>query len=246
VVKDFLSDYAYDAELSGLDYSLNATMLGLDLSVHGYNDKLPVLLQKVLVSLRDLKITPDRFKVIKERQARAYKNWDFQQPYYQVGDFNRWLLRDRSWINHQYAEALPHIELEEVQSFFPQLLQETHVEVLVHGNMYKEDALKVADLVENTLKPRPLAPSLWNLRRNFILPPGSNYIFQHNLADPANINHAIDYYLQVGSMTDTRLRAMVGLFAQITSEPAFDQLRTKEQLGYVVFSGFRPSATSMG
>jgi insulysin len=246
LVKDCLTEFSYDAEISGLGYSLNATVLGLDLSVQGYNDKLSVLLQKVLVSLKDLKIHPERFKVIKERQARTYRNWNFQQPYYQVSDFNRWLLGARSWMNHQYAAELPHIELDEVQAFLPQLLQQTHIEILAHGNFYKEDALKVADLVESTLKSRPLPQSLWNLRRNLILAPGSNYIFQHTLADPANVNHAIEYYLQVGSSTDGKLRAMLGLFAQMTSEPAFDQLRTKEQLGYIVFSGTRPSATMLG
>jgi len=39
---------------------------------------------------------------------------------------------------------------------------------------------------------------------------------------------------------------MLSLFSQMTSEPAFDQLRTKEQLGYIVFSGSRPSATTVG
>ena len=246
LVKDCLTEFSYDAEISGLGYSLNATVLGLDLSVQGYNDKLSVLLQKVLVSLKDLKINPERFKIIKERQSRTYKNWNFQQPYYQVGDFNRWLLGARSWMNHQYAAELPHIELDEVQAFIPQLLQQTHIEILTHGNFYKEDALKVADLVESTLESRPLPQSLWNLRRNLILPSGSNYIFQHTLADPANVNHAIEYYLQVGSSTDRKLRAMLGLFAQMTNEPAFDQLRTKEQLGYIVFSGSRPSATMLG
>ena len=246
LVKDALTEFAYDAEISGLGYSLNATVLGLDLSVQGYNDKLSVLLQKVLVSLRDLKINPERFEIIKERQSRTYKNWNFQQPYYQVGDFNRWLLGARSWMNHQYAAELPHIELDDVQAFIPQLLGQTHIEILAHGNFYKEDALKVADLVESSLKTRPLPHSLWNLRRNLILPPGSNYIFQHTLADPANVNHAIEYYLQIGSSTDRKLRAMLGLFSQMTSEPAFDQLRTKEQLGYIVFSGSRPSATTIG
>jgi insulysin len=246
LVKDSLTEFSYDAEISGLEYSLNATVLGLDLSVQGYNDKLSVLLQKVLVSLKDLKISPERFKIIKERQSRSYKNWNFQQPYYQVGDFNRWLLSARAWMNHQYAAELPHIELDEVQAFISQLLQQTHIEILAHGNFYKEDALKVADLAESVLKPRPLPHSLWNLRRNLILPPGSNYIFQHTLADPANVNHAIEYYLQVGSGTDRKLRAMVGLFSQMTSEPAFDQLRTKEQLGYIVFSGSRTSSTMIG
>jgi insulysin len=32
----------------------------------------------------------------------------------------------------------------------------------------------------------------------------------------------------------------------MTHEPAFDQLRTKEQLGYVVFSGSRTTVTTIG
>jgi insulysin len=32
----------------------------------------------------------------------------------------------------------------------------------------------------------------------------------------------------------------------MTHEPAFDQLRTKEQLGYVVFSGARTTSTTIG
>jgi insulysin len=133
-----------------------------------------------------------------------------------------------------------------VQAFLPQLLQQTHIEILAHGNFYKEDALEVADLVKSTLTPHPLPQSSWFLRRNIILPQGSDYIFQHTLTDPANVNHAIEYYLQVGSTTDRKLRAMLGLFDQMTNEPAFDQLRTKEQLGYIVSSGFRSSATTMG
>ena len=42
------------------------------------------------------------------------------------------------------------------------------------------------------------------------------------------------------------IRAKTLLLDQMTHEPAFDQLRTKEQLGYVVFSGARPTVTSIG
>jgi len=45
------------------------------------------------------------------------------------------------------------------------------------------------------------------------------------------------YYCQIGDNTDVRLRSTLHLLAQITREPCFDQLRTKEQLGYIVFSG---------
>ena len=138
LVKDALTSYSYDAEISGLYYSVAANMLGMDVAVHGYNDKLPVLLEKILVTIRDLEIRQDRFDIIKERMTRKYKNWDYQQPYYQVGDFTRWLLNEKAWMTHQYAQELPHITLEDVRSFAPQLVQQAHVEILTHGNVLQE------------------------------------------------------------------------------------------------------------
>ncbi|ETI20794.1 hypothetical protein G647_07136 [Cladophialophora carrionii CBS 160.54] len=246
LVKDALSSYSYDAEISGLAYGIGANMLGFDISVHGYNDKMAVLLEKILTTVRSLEIRSDRFDIIKERTARKYKNWAYQQPYYQIGDYTRWLLNERSWMNDTYAKELPHITVEDLRVFVSELLQQAHIEVLAHGNLYKEEVKKIGNLIESTLKPRALPPSEWLLRRNVIVPEGSNFIYKHKLGDPANVNHAIEYYLDVGHVMDLDLRAKLQLFGQMTDEPAFDQLRTKEQLGYVVWSGVRPAAVTMG
>jgi insulysin len=246
LVKDALVEYSYDAELAGLDYSLSSSIFGLDVSVGGYNDKMSVLLERVLITMRDLTINPDRFKIIKERLTRAYHNAEYQQPYYQVGDLTRYLTAEKTWINEQYAAELEHIQAEDVSAFFPQLLQQNHIEVLAHGNLYKEDALTMTDMVESTIPSRPLPQSQWHVRRNIIFPPGSNYIYERTLKDTENVNNCIEYYLFLGNITDTVLRAKLLLFAQMTEEPAFDQLRSKEQLGYVVWSGARYSATTMG
>ncbi|KAL4914462.1 Metalloenzyme, LuxS/M16 peptidase-like protein [Aspergillus aurantiobrunneus] len=246
LVRDALVEYSYDAELAGLDWHLAASIFGLDVSVGGYNDKMAVLLEKVLTSMRDLAINPDRFRIIKERLTRGYKNAEYQQPYYQVGDYTRYLTAERGWLNEQYAAELEHIEAEDIQYFFPQILRQNHIEVLAHGNIYKEDALRMTDTVESVLNSRTLPQSQWHVRRNMIIPPGSNYIYERPLKDPANVNHCIEYYLFIGDIDDDVLRSKLLLFAQMTDEPAFDQLRSKEQLGYVVWSGVRYSATTIG
>jgi insulysin len=126
------------------------------------------------------------------------------------------------------------------------MLAQMHMEVLVHGNIYKEDALKLTDMIESTLKPRVLPQAQWKIRRGLVLPPGSNYIWKKQLKDPANVNHAIQYYLHVGSRGDYDVRAKVLLLDQIVHEPCFNQLRTKEQLGYIVYSGTWTSITQYG
>ena len=246
LVKDALEEYSYDAEIAGLEYSLGSHQLGFDVDLTGYNDKMSVLLEKVLVSMRDLKVKPDRFNIVKERLLRGYRNWDYQQPYRQVSDFTRWLGSETGWINEQYLAELPHITPEDISAFFPQLLNQLHIEVLIHGNLYKEDALRITNLIESTLKPRPLPQSQWQVRRNLIPLEGSDYTYRRQLGDPANVNHCIEYYLYVGSLGDMALKAKLLLLAQLTDEQGFDQLRTKEQLGYIVFTGAKVAATTMG
>lgn len=59
------------------------------------------------------------------------------------------------------------------------------------------------------------------------------------------MNSGIIYNVQIGSPTDSKLRAQLQLFSQIAKEPTFDTLRTKEQLGYIVMSGMTESAGSL-
>ena len=246
LVKDALIEYSYDAEIAGLYYGLGASSIGLDIDVSGYSDKLSVLLEKVLVSMRDLKVDEDRFKIVKERVVRGYRNRDFQTPYHQVGDFSRWLASEKGWISEQYLAELIHITASDISTFFPQLLRQMHIEVLAHGNIYKEDGLRMTNLIESTFRPRSLPQALWQVRRNLILPQGSDFTYQRILRDPANINHAIEYYVYVGDAADRVLRAKLLLLGQMAEEPGFDQLRTKEQLGYVVWTGPKLSVTTMG
>jgi len=246
VVRDALEEYSYDAELAGLDYSVSSHSSGIEIAVSGYNDKLSVLLEKVLITMRDLEVKPERFDIIKERLLRGLKNWDFQQPYNQVGDFTRWLNSEKGYINEQILAELPHITAADIQQFYPHLLRQMHVETFIHGNLYKEDALKLSDLIESTLKPRTLPQTQWPIPRSLVFPPGSNYVYHKTLKDPANVNHCIEYLLYVGDKSDRVLRSKVLLLDQMTHEPAFDQLRTKEQLGYVVFSGARTTVTTIG
>lgn len=246
LVKDALVEYSYNAEIAGLEYGIADVYMGISVDICGYNDKMPVLLEKVLVSMRDLEIKPDRFKVVKERVLRGFKNYTFQQPYRQVGDFSQYLSSDKGYVVDDYLSELTPMTLEDVATFFPQLLRQMHIEILCHGNLYKEDALKISDLVESTLKPRILPESQWPVKRNLLLPPGSDFTYKRSLGDPANVNHCIEYYLLVGRVTDRTLRAKLSLLGQMTSELGFDQLRTKEQLGYIVWTGQKMSATTMG
>jgi insulysin len=247
LVRDALEEYSYDAELAGLEYTVSLDGKGLFIEVSGYNDKLPVLLEKVLRTMRDWELQEDRFIILKERLSRGYKNWELQQPFHQIGEYTNWLITpEGDFVVEELIAELPEITVEDVRSFRRDILSQLYMEVYVHGNLYKPDALKLTELVEATLKPRVLARTQWPLQRSLLFPPGSNYVWKKTLKDPKNVNHCMEYWLYIGDKADREIRAKTLLLDQVLHEPAFDQLRTKEQLGYVVFSGVRTGATTYG
>nr|OQO25547.1 hypothetical protein B0A51_06866 [Rachicladosporium sp. CCFEE 5018] len=236
LVDDSLAEYTYDADLAGLSYGLGAPTVGLDVHIGGYNDKAAVLLEKVLISMRDLEVKDDRFAIIKERMTRNLRNFEWSEPFRQAGAYSRWLSQARGWTMFELLEELPSITAADVRAWYPQILRQMHIEMLVQGNLYKEDALQLTNLVEKTLNPRRLPPSQWQPKRAVVLPKGADYRWSRTLANPENINHCIDYILHVGLTSDREQRAKLLLLSQILDEPVFDTLRTKQQLGYVVGS----------
>ncbi|KAI9336687.1 Metalloenzyme, LuxS/M16 peptidase-like protein [Pilaira anomala] len=59
------------------------------------------------------------------------------------------------------------------------------------------------------------------------------------LRDLDDVNSAINYNTQICDVKDIGLRNRLALVSAISQEPCFNQLRTREQLGYLVFSGVR-------
>lgn len=237
LVKDSLSEYSYDADISGLSYTLANVKYGIVINLGGYSDKLAVLMRTVVERIRDFTVSKARFDIIKERLTRTYKNWFYSQPCSQANVEARWLIQGHGWNTAQLAAELPHIEADDVQNFIPHIFGRNHIEMLVHGDLGRHEAVEIAEMVEEILKPRALPQSWWYSRREISLPPRSSFLYEKPLVDPANVNHAIEYRLFLGDGVDRVLAAKAQLLAQMMQEPTFDRLRTKEQLGYMVFSG---------
>lgn len=70
-------------------------------------------------------------------------------------------------------------------------------------------------------------------------------ILRRQHANPQEQNNSISYCCQFGVRSDDALRPMLSLLVHLIHEPAFDQLRTQEQLGYVVSTSTSVAASAM-
>lgn len=243
LVRDALSAPLYMANIAGLNYEIMVVHSGISIKLSGYNDKMRVLLEKVLTQMHDLTVDPNRFCIVKERAIRDYKSAELQEPYRQIGIYRLYFTDKQTWTHEEIPAALPNITWDDVRTWYPTVLRQAHTEILAHGNFCKEDAIDFANVVEKILQPQKTSPSPDHSVKYCT---DSNYIYENVLPDPCNVNHCIEYLLYVGNAQDRRLRAKVLLFSKLAEEPCFHQLRTTEQLGYVVFSGIRLNNAWLG
>uniref|UniRef100_A0A8C5F1R5 Insulin degrading enzyme n=1 Tax=Gopherus evgoodei TaxID=1825980 RepID=A0A8C5F1R5_9SAUR len=214
LLKDDLKEYTYAARLSGLIYGIASGMNAILVTFcERYNDKQHILLKKIIEKMTTFEIDEKRFEIIKEAYMRSLNNFRAEQP-------------------HQHLkEALDDVTLPRLKTFISQLLSRLHIEALLHGIM---------QMVEDTLiehaHTKPLLPSQLVRYREVQLPDRGWFVYQQR--NEVHNNCGIEIYYQT-DMQSTSENMFLELFCQIISEPCFNTLRTKEQLGYIVFSGPR-------
>ncbi|WP_290701748.1 insulinase family protein [Amphritea sp.] len=229
LVKDQLNETLYDATLAGLKTRVYPHMRGLSIRISGYNDKQPKLLSQVMNSLQQIDFTQTNFSRIKEKYAQELKNSLKDKPYNQtIGAVYNLLLQ--SWSAEKKLTALNSVNLETLQTFIPLLLDQTEVRMLAHGNLSEAEALQMANTVRTHLPTQPIIS--YRSRLPVIL-----LDKQSNLTQTLPVEHndsAISVYFQADN-SDTKTRAEYALLSEILSAPFYSQLRTEQQLGYVVF-----------
>ncbi|KAI5119937.1 hypothetical protein M0805_002126 [Coniferiporia weirii] len=246
LVKDALNEYAYDAENAGLNYDFGATMLGVYISLSGYNDKLHVLAQHVLEKVKGLEIKEDRLAVMKEQVKQQWENYFLGQSYQLSDYYGRHILSDRQFTLTEKLAEIESITAEEIRRFSQELLSQFKYIVLANGNIREEDATGIASMAESILGSQSLPEDKLPEELTRLLPKACNYVWELPIPNPNQVNASISHYCHVGNIADARLRTTFRLLVQIISEPCYNVLRTKEQLGYVVFSSAWQRTESIG
>ncbi|KAL7413771.1 Metalloenzyme, LuxS/M16 peptidase-like protein [Mrakia frigida] len=244
--RDHMTEKVYDAELAGLRCQIMYSGGSIILSAMGYNDKLPALLETAVLELKNYKVDPERFELLKDDLRRDWSNHELGEPYNLSNYYGYYLTEDVMYPPKEKLAEFEKITVESIQKLATEALSRLHILTLVHGNMSKEAAVELQQVVEDTLKPAPLTEKEKESELSLYLPEASQHVWNFPLPNKANPNSGVEYYCQVGSSTSDSLRPLASLFSQIAREPCFDTLRTKEQLGYLVSSGGRSHSGTVG
>lgn len=229
-VNEQLNEFSYPASLAGLGYQLYPHVRGISVRISGYNDKQPRLLEEILTALTNPAIDT-AFNRHKEELLRSWNNALKQKPYNQSLSKTSQLITSPSWSEVQLIEALKPLQADDLQQFSQRFLQQLAIEVLGNGNISDQEMSRRVQQLENGLtQQRPV--------QAIARPQVRKLPTKQNLLYPFEVKHndnAVTQYIQ-GESKDIATRARFALFNQILSTPFFHELRTRQQLGYIVFS----------
>jgi len=228
LLKDHVNEYTYPALLAGLSFRLYKHAQGISLRVSGYDDKQAVLLEDLLKAIANPGFDPVRFENIRKDMIRSLENVVAKRPSSQVTDDLREALLYGEWGEEAVIAALETLDLAALNSFAEAFWASASAEAMIYGNYEKAAVGRLArklDLVLTGGAPAPL-PELKVLK----LAAGESILY------PVEVKHddaVLAWYLQgAGDTWDDR--AATALTAQVMKSGFFQQLRTEQQLGYVV------------
>ena len=225
MINDNLAEQSYPAMLAGLDYSLSDHPDGIQLNVSGFSDKLPRLNEDVVAALLEADFDRKDYDRLKQTLIEAWRNTSRQEPYRQVWGRLPSILQPDIYQPLQLADELEKTSFEDLAKFSEQIVARPKgLRLLASGNISEQQVKTLATKLASQLQPGLITTD----RRVLKLSGLSDYGIPMEHKD-----HALFRYYQAEDDSFYNMAAYL-LLRQVVKAPFFDQLRTEQQLGYVV------------
>ncbi|MEM7252785.1 MAG: insulinase family protein [Pseudomonadota bacterium] len=234
-VNESLKEFAYPVQLAGLGYDLYQHMRGVTIRISGYDAKQSELLTKVVEAMTSFDLPASRFGDFADDLERGLANRAKDRPSHQASRRVTDLLMTPRWSDQEQLAALKTVTREDVMHFAEGFLKDLEVVALAHGNLRPADALRLAGIVERELVNRAGKADVPR-GRLVRLSSGDRFVAE----TPVDHDDSATIVYYQGRERTFAERAQFELLSQIISSPFYEQLRTEEQLGYVVYASSFP------
>lgn len=232
-LKENLNKIGYQAKMAGLDYEIKRSKNGIRVEITGYNQNAPRLLEEILRAI--VNYTPDQqmFKTIKDVLLRDYQNFSLESPLEQALELFKSVLYQDFVTESDKALAIRKINFPSYGEFAATLFDKVYIDTVLFGNMTEEGAKSVVFQLENTFKKEAYAKADQLKDGVIVLPNTQGPYFLESATK--SLGNAVLLAIENQNFS-FKERAAQQILMQAIKEPFFNQLRTKQQTGYLVHS----------
>lgn len=249
---DSINEFLYEAGLAGLQLNIEVNSKGIVLVVSGFSDKVSLFAEQVCKHLTAFIPNEETYARFKGLIDRELMNWSTEQPYYHSSYYASLASESLQYPIDEIKLALKAASIEQLDGFLKSTLQKSYGKALVIGNIDRTGAMKLTEIVQSVFAFNPL-PAAERSSKQVALVPLSSSIqaaagmsqqkskgFRIARPEP-NLNDgnsATTFYFQIPSLSPDDYMC-AELLAEVLEQPFYNSLRTKQQLGYIVYSGLK-------
>ncbi|MGF1682537.1 insulinase family protein [Photobacterium minamisatsumaniensis] len=223
------NEVAYPAEIAGMSYNLYAHQGGVTLQLSGFSEKQPLLLKLLLECFANRDFAPERFHNIKAQMLRSWRNAAQDKPISQLFNQLTGVLQPNNPPYPILIEALESIELDELPDFVEAMFAELHIDTFIYGNWHEADALAIAETLKDAFR---VTDQLYGEAQRPLVRLNQSGTLSHEI-HCEHADSAILMYYQSRETTPHKI-AIYTLANHLMSTTFFHELRTRQQLGYMV------------
>ncbi|XP_015277075.1 PREDICTED: nardilysin-like [Gekko japonicus] len=239
-----LAELAYEADVAQLEYKVVAKEHGLVVRVKGFDHKLPLLFQLIFDHIADFSFTPATFEMITDQLKKTYFNFLIKADTL-AKDLRLSILEHGRWSLIEKYEVLNNgLSTEALLAFVNAFKSRLWVEGLVQGNFTGNESKEFLKYIVDKLQFLPLLHPC-PVQFRVIDLPVSHFVCKVKSLHKGDANSIVTVYYQTGARS-LKDYALMELLVMHMEEPCFDYLRTKQTLGYHVYSATRNTSGILG
>lgn len=232
----------YQAQLADYSVSIGMNRNVLHIRASGYTTKIADVMKLIVDTLlnRPRDIAFESAKTVLREHCVNYIYDDLHSKLQSV-IYKRLLLNYHS--PPEYLKVIDDITLIDSDEMVKNMFRQSNVTVLINGNIRKSDAYELSNELMRLNIINKCFITIAD-RKNIAEIHGENTVSMdsQNASNPDScVSYMIDMFRMRSGITGNwnKMSAFGGLFSSIVSTKFFDELRTKEQLGYIVMANTR-------
>ena len=243
IIKLELNEILYMAEESDVEFKIDIKYNKLQIKIKGFNDSLKSGLEEFLINIKNLELNYDKHKEMFELQKQDYikslNNIFLKQSYKVNLECMKMLLQTGYNDPKEILDCLSTIDitLDDLINFKKNMFLETKSVWLIMGNIKKETALEIVkstNEIFNLDVNKTITKSFYS-KRAIELQQNVNYLYRFKHPNQSEQDSSIISVYQLGNL-EKEQRMYYKILNSFFSEKFYDSLRTKETLGYIVYS----------
>lgn len=220
---------------AGYEIGLGANETGLVVAFSGLSEKMPLVVDDLLLKGSQFlkpEISEDVFANVKEEMLRGVASARLEDAFKQVMRKGAELLIAPGLSREKMHAELAALTYQDLLSFQKKFFSALYSEVLIYGNLQRSSFADFNLRLNQALGAQALSSADIDLMKRQERPTkdGEKRVF---IMDGENNNNAVLSLLKTGARTPKNL-ALNQLFGTLLSDLYYTELRTKQQLGYVV------------